>query len=71
MHKIIYSKYLHDNPMHFYQTHMKELEKLRKSAELVLDLTKDTKLSVNLQKLNNDIRRLLVRSDVQVIVLKK
>jgi len=53
------------------QTHMKELEKLRKSAELVLDLTKDTKLSVNLQKLNNDIRRLLVRSDVQVIVLKK
>ena len=53
------------------QTHMKELEKLRKSAELVLDLTKDTKLSVNLQKLNNDIRRLLVRGDVQVIVLKK
>ena len=51
--------------------HMKELERVRKSAELVLDLTKDTKLSVNLQKLNNDIRRLLVRSDVQVIVIKK
>lgn len=53
------------------QRHMKELEKVRKSAELVLDLTKDTKLSVNLQKLNNDIRRLLVRSDVEVIVMKK
>jgi len=50
---------------------MKELEKVRKSAELVLDLKKDTKLSVNLQKLNNDIRRLLVRSDVEVIVMKK
>ena len=53
------------------QRHMKELEKVRKSAELVLDLTKDTKLSVKLQKLNNDIRRLLVRSDVEVIVIKK
>ena len=53
------------------QRHMKELEKVRKSAELVLDLTKDTKLSVNLQKLNNDIRRLLVRNDIEVIVMKK
>ena len=51
--------------------HMKELEKVRKSAEIVLDLTKDTKLSVNLQKLNNDIRRLLVRSDVEVIIFRK
>ena len=50
---------------------MKELERVMKSAELVLDLTKDTKLSVNLHKLNNDIRRLLVRSDVEVIVIKK
>jgi len=49
----------------------KELELIRKNSEIVLDLTKDTKLSVNLQKLNNDIRRLLVRSDVEVIVLKK
>ncbi len=53
------------------QRHMKELERVKKSAELVLDLTKDTKLSVNLQKLNNDIRRLLVRGDVEVIVIKK
>ena len=53
------------------QRHMKELERVRKSAELVLDLTKDTKLSVNLQKLNNDIRRLLVRSDVEVIIFRK
>ena len=53
------------------QRHMKELERVRKSAEIVLDITKDTRLSVNLQKLNNDIRRLLVRGDVQVIVMKK
>ena len=51
--------------------HMKELERVRKSAELVLNLTKDTKLSVNLQKLNNDIRRLLVRGNVEVIIFRK
>ena len=49
----------------------KELELIRKNSEIVLDLTKDNQLSVKLQKLNNGIRRLTIKSDIVVLVIKK
>ena len=49
----------------------KELELIRKNSEIVLDLTKDNQLSVKLQKLNNGIRRLTIKSDIEVLVIKK
>ena len=49
----------------------KELELIRKNSEIILDLTKDNQLSVKLQKLNNGIRRLTIKSDIEVLVIKK
>ena len=49
----------------------KELELIRKNSEIVLDLTKDNQLSVKLQKLNNGIRRLTIKNDIEVLVIKK